>query len=133
VPGDALAVADDGTPVVMAEAPEAAPAAADVVANAGADASLIAMEFPEDDDALVSLSMIWTTPPSRVDIVAGLIGAEAGAAIGLLIFGGTPFLPIGVTFVATAAGPLVLRTSRPVRQQLFRRWLCAQLHASPQA
>jgi hypothetical protein len=143
VPGDALAVADDGTPGAVAaeaepaaaEAPEgAAPAAADVAADTGAAATtpiVPGTEFPEDAAALVPLSTVWTTPLSRVDVVAGLIGAEAGAAIGLLLFGGTPFLPIGVTFAATAAGPLGLRLSRPVRQHLFRHWLRSQLRAGP--
>lgn len=64
---------------------------------------------------------------ARSDVAATLIGAEAGAAIGLLWFGWTPLMPIAVTLGAAAAGPLVVRASRPVRLLLFRHWLRSQL------
>jgi hypothetical protein len=66
-------------------------------------------------------------PPSRNDVVAALIGAEAGAAIGLLWFGGSPLQPIGVTLGAAIAGPLIVRGSRPLRRLLFRHWVRSQL------
>ncbi len=65
--------------------------------------------------------------PAHTDVVAALIGAEAGAAIGLLWFGWTPLMPIAVTLGAAAAGPLVVRATRPVRMLLFRHWLRSQL------
>jgi hypothetical protein len=71
------------------------------------------------------------TPPARSDVVAALIGAEAGAAIGLLWFGGTPLLPIGVTLGGAATAPLALRASRPLRVRLFRHWVRAQLRVDP--
>jgi hypothetical protein len=65
--------------------------------------------------------------PARSDVAAALIGAEAGAAIGLLWFGWTPLMPIAVTLGTAACGPLLVRASRPLRRLLFRHWLRSQL------
>jgi hypothetical protein len=65
----------------------------------------------------------------REDVVAALIGAEGGAAVGLLVFGGIPMLPLGITLGGAAAGPLLLRAGRPLRRLLFRHWLRTQLRA----
>lgn len=64
---------------------------------------------------------------ARVDVVAVLIGAELGAAVGLLVFGGIPMAPLGVTLAGALSGPLLLRAARPLRLLLFRRWLRTQL------
>ena len=61
------------------------------------------------------------------DVAAALLGAEAGAAIGLLWFGWTPLMPIAVTLAGAATGPLLVRASRPLRLLLFRHWLRSQL------
>ena len=67
---------------------------------------------------------------ARGDVVAVLIGAELGAALGLLVFGGIPLLPIGVTLAGAALGPLALRAWRPLRLVLFQRWLRTRLRGS---
>lgn len=64
---------------------------------------------------------------ARGDVIAVLIGAEVGAAIGLLVFGSIPLLPIGVTLASAALGPVVLRGWRPLRLVLFQRWLRTRL------
>jgi hypothetical protein len=64
---------------------------------------------------------------ARGDVIAVLIGAEVGAALGLLLFGSVPLLPIFVTLVGAAWGPVVLRGWRPVRLVLFQRWLRTRL------
>jgi hypothetical protein len=61
------------------------------------------------------------------DVAAALIGAEAGAALGLLVLGGAFLAPIGVALAGAAAGPPVLRASARLRTLLFRRWLRSRL------
>jgi hypothetical protein len=61
------------------------------------------------------------------DVAAALIGAEAGAALGLLVLGGAFLAPIGVALAGAAAGPPVLRASARLRALLFRRWLRSRL------
>jgi hypothetical protein len=62
---------------------------------------------------------------ARREIVAAIIGAEAGAGIGLLAVGATPLAPLGLAVVGAAAGFGVMS----VRQALVRRWLRSQLRA----
>jgi hypothetical protein len=62
---------------------------------------------------------------ARREIVAGIIGAEAGAGIGLLALGATPFAPIGLAAVGAALGAGVMS----LRHALIRRWLRSQLRA----
>jgi hypothetical protein len=67
---------------------------------------------------------------ARGDVIAVLIGAEVGVAIGLLVFGSVPLLPIGVTLAGAALGPVALRGWRPLRLLLFQRWLRTRLRES---
>jgi hypothetical protein len=57
------------------------------------------------------------------EIVAAIIGAEAGIGVGLLAVGGTPLAPLafGVLGAGIAAGAVYARNT------LVRRWLRAQL------
>jgi hypothetical protein len=64
--------------------------------------------------------------PVRREIVAGLIGAEAGAAVGLLALGGTLLAPLGLAVVGAVAGAGVAS----LRGVLIRRWLREQLRAA---
>jgi hypothetical protein len=63
---------------------------------------------------------------ARREVVAGIIGAEAGAGIGLLAAGTTPFAPIGLAVVCAAVGAGLMS----VRHMLIRRWLRSQLRAA---
>lgn len=63
---------------------------------------------------------------ARREVVAALIGAEAGAAIGLLVVGGTPIAPLGLAAVGAGLGAGAVT----IRQLLIRRWLRAQLRAA---
>ena len=63
--------------------------------------------------------------PVRREIVGALIGAEAGAGLGLLAFGATPLAPLGLAVTGAAAGAAVAG----VRSALIRRWLRSQLRA----
>jgi hypothetical protein len=63
---------------------------------------------------------------ARLEIVAGIIGAEAGAGIGLLALGATPLAPLGLAVLGAAAGVGVMS----VRHALIRRWLRSQLRAA---
>lgn len=63
---------------------------------------------------------------ARREIVAGIIGAEAGAGIGLLAVGATPLAPLGLAAVGAAIGAGVMS----LRQLLIRRWLRSQLRAA---
>ena len=63
---------------------------------------------------------------ARREIVAGIIGAEAGAGIGLLALGATPLAPLGLAAVGAAAGVGLMS----VRHALIRRWLRSQLRAA---
>jgi hypothetical protein len=66
--------------------------------------------------------------PARREVVAGIIGAEAGAGIGLLAAGATPFAPIGLA----AAGALLGAGLMSVRHALIRRWVRYQLRGARQ-
>ena len=61
---------------------------------------------------------------------AALIGAEVGAAVGLIGFGATPLAPLALVAAGAAAGPLVLAWTRAARVELFRRQLRRRLRAS---
>jgi hypothetical protein len=63
---------------------------------------------------------------ARREVVAGIIGAEAGAGIGLLAMGATPLAPLGLAAVGAALGAGLMS----VRHALIRRWLRAQLRAA---
>jgi hypothetical protein len=60
-------------------------------------------------------------------IVAALIGAEAGAAVGLVVLGGTTFAPLGLALVGAMAGPLALVGGVRVQRALVRRGIRQQL------
>jgi hypothetical protein len=62
---------------------------------------------------------------ARREVVAAIIGAEAGAGIGLLAMGATPLAPIGLA----AAGAVLGAGLMSVRHALIRRWLRSQLRA----
>jgi hypothetical protein len=62
---------------------------------------------------------------ARRELVAGIIGAEAGAAFGLLAVGTTPLAPLGLAALGAAAGVGAMS----LRQALIRRWLRSQLRA----
>lgn len=63
---------------------------------------------------------------ARREIVAAIIGGEAGAGIGLLVAGATPLAPLGLAVVGAATGFGVMS----LRQALVRRWLRSQLRAA---
>jgi hypothetical protein len=60
------------------------------------------------------------------EIVAAIIGAEAGIGLGLLAVGGTPLAPLlfGALGAGIGAGAVYARNT------LVRRWLRAQLRGS---
>jgi hypothetical protein len=62
---------------------------------------------------------------ARREIVAGIIGAEAGVAIGLIAMGATPLAPIGLAVVGAGLGAGLMS----LRHLLIRRWLRSQLRA----
>jgi hypothetical protein len=62
---------------------------------------------------------------ARREVVAAIIGAEAGVAVGLLAVGATPFAPIGLA----AAGAVLGAGLMSLRHALIRRWLRSQLRA----
>jgi len=67
-------------------------------------------------------------------VVAALIGAEAGAAAGLLFLGGTVFAPLGLAAAGAVAGPLARAGVLRVRRGLVRRGIRQQLregHPAP--
>jgi hypothetical protein len=63
------------------------------------------------------------------ELVGAIIGAEAGAAIGLLAIGATPLVPLALAAVGAGIGA----GSVKARQVLIRRWLRVQLRATRQA
>ena len=63
---------------------------------------------------------------ARRDIAGALIGAEAGAGLGLLVLGSVPFAPLGMAALGAAAGFGVMR----VHHLVARRWLRHQLRAA---
>ncbi len=63
--------------------------------------------------------------PARREVVAAIIGAEAGAGIGLIAVGTTPFAPIGLAAVGAVLGAALMS----VRHVMIRRWVRSQLRA----
>jgi hypothetical protein len=63
---------------------------------------------------------------ARREVVAGIIGAEVGAGIGLFAVGATPLAPIGLAAVGAALGAGLMS----LRQALIRRWLRSQMRAA---
>jgi hypothetical protein len=64
--------------------------------------------------------------PVRREIVAAIIGAEAGVAIGLLAVGATPLVPLALAAIGAGIGTAAMH----LRHRLFRRWLRAQLRSA---
>jgi hypothetical protein len=60
------------------------------------------------------------------ELVAAIIGAEAGIGIGLFVVGGTPLAPLALGVVGAAAGAGVVHA----RNTLVRRWLRAQMRGA---
>ena len=60
------------------------------------------------------------------EIAGAIIGAEAGAGVGLLVLGSVPFAPLGMAALGAATGFAAMR----VRHLLVRRWLRHQLRAA---
>jgi len=60
------------------------------------------------------------------EVVAAIIGAEAGIGIGLLVVGGTPLAPLALGAACAAIGAGAVH----VRNTLVRRWLRAQLRGA---
>jgi hypothetical protein len=63
---------------------------------------------------------------ARREVVAAIIGAEAGIGVGLLVVGDTVLAPLA--FGAVAAG--IAAAAVHTRHLLVRRWLRAQLRAA---
>jgi hypothetical protein len=61
------------------------------------------------------------------ELVAAIIGAEAGIGVGLFVVGGTPLAPLALGAVGAAIGAGAVYT----RNTLVRRWLRAQLRGAP--
>ena len=64
-------------------------------------------------------------------VAAVLIGAEIGAALGLLFFGFTPFAPLLTAALGALAGPAVAVCVRAVRARAFGWALRRRLHSEP--
>jgi hypothetical protein len=60
------------------------------------------------------------------ELVAAIIGAEAGIGIGLFAVGGTTLAPLGLGVAGAALGAGAVH----VRNLMLRRWLRAQLRGS---
>ena len=60
------------------------------------------------------------------ELVAAIIGAEAGIGIGLLLVGGTTLAPLGLGVAGAGIGAGAVHT----RHLLMRRWLRAQLRGA---
>jgi hypothetical protein len=60
------------------------------------------------------------------ELVAAIIGAEAGIGVGLFMVGGTPLAPLALGAVGAALGAGAVHT----RNTLVRRWLRAQLRGA---
>ena len=58
--------------------------------------------------------------------MAAIIGAEAGAAFGLVFLGSTPLAPLGLAALGAAGGAGAMHA----RHLLFRRWVRGQLRAA---
>jgi uncharacterized protein (DUF697 family) len=68
---------------------------------------------------------------ARREIVAALIGAEAGAGIGLLVFGGREFAPLVLAGAGALVGPAIAVWLRAMKLLLFRRAVRKQLRDEP--
>jgi hypothetical protein len=62
--------------------------------------------------------------------VAGLIGAEAGAAVGLIGFGGRVLAPLAFAVAGAAAGPVIVAGAGAAKRRLFRRAVRRQLRSA---
>jgi hypothetical protein len=60
------------------------------------------------------------------ELVAAIIGAEAGIGVGLFVVGGTPLAPLALGAVGAAIAAGAVHT----RNTLVRRWLRAQLRGA---
>jgi hypothetical protein len=60
------------------------------------------------------------------ELVAAIIGAEAGIGVGLFVVGGTPLAPLALGAVGAAIGAGAVH----MRNTLVRRWLRAQLRGA---
>jgi hypothetical protein len=60
------------------------------------------------------------------ELVAAIIGAEAGIGLGLLLVGGTTLAPLGLGIAAAGIAAAAVHT----RNLLVRRWLRAQLRGA---
>ncbi len=60
------------------------------------------------------------------ELVAAIIGAEAGAGIGLIVVGGTFLAPLGLAVLGAGIGAGGVYA----RKTLVRRWLRAQLRGA---
>jgi hypothetical protein len=60
------------------------------------------------------------------EVVAAIIGAEAGTGIGLFVVGGTPLAPLALAALGAAIGAGAVH----MRNTLLRRWLRSQLRAA---
>ena len=58
-----------------------------------------------------------------------LIGGQAGAAIGLVFFGGLLFMPIVTALAGTVVAPLGVLAGQWLRQRLAARYLRAALRS----
>ena len=63
---------------------------------------------------------------ARREVVAALIGAEAGAFVGLFASGGITLAPIGTAALGAVAGAAIMHA----RHTLVRRWIRGQLRAA---
>jgi hypothetical protein len=68
---------------------------------------------------------------SAPKIAASIVGAEVGAAAGLLIVGGRLFAPLLAAGMAAVLGPLVVVVWRRAHRWYARPWLRAQLRRGP--
>jgi hypothetical protein len=62
-------------------------------------------------------------------VVAGLIGVEAGAAAGLVLFGGVPFAPLGLAAAGALGGWVGVAGFERVRRSLVMRGIRRQLRS----
>jgi hypothetical protein len=68
---------------------------------------------------------------ARREIVAALLGAEAGAGIGLLAFGGRELAPLAFAGAGALVGPALALWLRAMKMFLFRRAVRRQLRDEP--
>jgi hypothetical protein len=68
---------------------------------------------------------------ARREVVAALIGAEAGAGIGLLAFGGRELAPLALAAAGALVAPAIAVWLRAVKLLLFRRAVRRQLREGP--